>query len=148
LNFQSDEALIYFEPVYGAVEKGIVSLQEHCSFQSRKVSFQYPIAQDELERRFREVVRKTREEGLKVRAAIFDCLVSQPGVRFPFERFTDICREEGILSVIDAAHGIGHVHLDLDKLQPDFLTSNCHKYDRPSILYPLSSTHMDAHMDA
>ncbi|KAJ5316656.1 hypothetical protein PENANT_c019G03268 [Penicillium antarcticum] len=128
LAFQPDEALVYFEPVYGAVEKGLVSLKEHCAFQPRKVSFQYPITEDELERRFREVVRKTREEGLKVRAAIFDCIVSNPGVRFPFERFTAVCREEGILSVIDAAHGIGHVHLDLEKLQPDFLTSNCHKW--------------------
>lgn len=128
LNFQSGEALIYFEPVYGAVEKGVVSLQEHGPLQSRKVKFQYPIAEDELERRFREVVKKTREEGLKVRAAVFDAIVSNPGVRFPFERFVGICREEGILSVIDGAHGIGHIHLDMSELQPDFFVSNCHKY--------------------
>ncbi|KAJ5960982.1 uncharacterized protein N7479_008132 [Penicillium vulpinum] len=128
LNFQPGEALIYFEPVYGAVEKGVVSLQEHKSFQSRKVSFQFPITEDELERRFREVIRQAREEGLKVRASVFDAIVSNPGVRFPFERITAICREEGILSVIDAAHGIGNIHLDMKKLQPDFFVSNCHKW--------------------
>lgn len=128
LNFQEGEALIYFEPVYGAVEKGVVSLQEHTPLQSRKVEFQYPIAEDELERRFREVVRKTREEGLKVRAAVFDAIVSNPGVRFPFERFVAVCREEGILSVIDGAHGIGQIPLDMGELQPDFFVSNCHKY--------------------
>lgn len=128
LNFQRGEALVYFEPVYGAVEKGIVSLQEHSALQSRKVSFEYPIAEDELERRFREVVRRTREEGLKVRAAVFDAIVSLPGVRFPFERFTAVCREEGILSVIDGAHGIGQIPLDLSVLRPDFFVSNCHKY--------------------
>ncbi|KAJ5125581.1 hypothetical protein N7526_007758, partial [Penicillium atrosanguineum] len=122
LNFQSGEAVVYFEPVYGAVEKGIVSLQEHSNLQSRKVHFQFPITEDELESRFREVVRKTREEGLKVRAAVFDTIVSNPGCRFPFERFIAICREEGILSVIDGAHGIGQIPLDLNKLQPDFLT--------------------------
>ncbi|KAJ5136347.1 hypothetical protein N7448_004901 [Penicillium atrosanguineum] len=128
LNFQSGEAVVYFEPVYGAVEKGIVSLQEHSNLQSRKVHFQFPITEDELESRFREVVRKTREEGLKVRAAVFDTIVSNPGCRFPFERFIAICREEGILSVIDGAHGIGQIPLDLNKLQPDFLVSNCHKW--------------------
>lgn len=127
LNFQSGEALVYFEPVYGAVEKGVVSLQEHSNLQSRKVRFEFPIAEDELERRFREVVRETREEGLKVRAAVFDTIVSNPGCRFPFERFTAICREEGILSVIDGAHGIGQIPLDMKKLQPDFFVSNCHK---------------------
>ncbi|KAI2726078.1 hypothetical protein CBS147332_2965 [Penicillium roqueforti] len=128
LDFQPGEALIYFEPVYGAVEKGVISLQEHSSLQPRKVSFQFPITEDELERRFREVIRRTREEGLKVRASVFDAIVSNPGVRFPFERITAICREEGILSVIDAAHGIGNIHLDMEKLQPDFLVSNCHKW--------------------
>lgn len=134
LNFQPGEALVYFEPVYGAVEKGIVSLQEHSALQSRKVSFEYPITEDELERRFREVVRRTREEGLKVRAAVFDTIVSLPGVRFPFERFTALCREEGILSVIDGAHGIGQIPLDLSVLRPDFLVSNCHKYVHSTII--------------
>ncbi|KAJ5460428.1 L-cysteine desulfhydrase-like protein lolT1 [Penicillium daleae] len=128
LNFQAGEAVVYFEPVYGAVEKGLVSLQEHSSLQTRKVPFQFPISEGELERQFRDVVQKTRAEGLKVRAAVFDAIVSNPGVRFPFERFTAICREEGILSVIDGAHGIGHIHLDMGKLQPDFFISNCHKW--------------------
>ncbi|CAG8920261.1 unnamed protein product [Penicillium salamii] len=128
LAFQPEEALIYFEPVYGAVEKGVVSLQEHTPLQARKVSFQFPITEDELERRFREVIRQTRDEGLKVRASVFDGIVSNPGVRFPFERITAVCREEGILSVIDAAHGIGQIHLDMEELQPDFFVSNCHKW--------------------
>ncbi|KAJ5550516.1 hypothetical protein N7535_001541 [Penicillium sp. DV-2018c] len=127
LAFQPGEALIYFQPVYGAVEKGVVSLQEHTSLQTRKVSFQFPISEDELERRFREIIRQTRNEGLKVRASVFDTIVSNPGVRFPFERITAICREEGILSVIDGAHGVGNIHLDMETLQPDFLVSNCHK---------------------
>ncbi|KAJ5662222.1 uncharacterized protein N7477_009838 [Penicillium maclennaniae] len=135
LNFQSGEAIIFFESVYGAVEKSIVSLQEHSNLESRKVPFQFPISEDELESRFREVVRKTREEGLKVVAAVFDTIVSNPGCRFPFERFTAICREEDILSVIDGAHGIGQIPLDLEKLQPDFLVSNCHKYDVPGLPY-------------
>ncbi|OOQ90167.1 putative aminotransferase [Penicillium brasilianum] len=128
LNFQAGEVVVYFEPVYGAVEKGLVSLQEHSALQTRKVPFHFPIAESELEQRFHDVVQKVRAEGLTVRAAVFDTIVSNPGVRFPFERFTAICREEGILSVIDGAHGIGHIHLDMDKLQPDFFVSNCHKW--------------------
>lgn len=128
LNFQPGEALIYFEPVYGAVENGVISLREHTSLQTRKVHFQYPISEEAIERRFRDVVLQTREGGLKIRAAVFDTIHSVPGVRFPFERFVGICREEGILSVIDGAHGIGQISLDMNALQPDFLVSNCHKY--------------------
>ncbi|KAJ5225976.1 hypothetical protein N7468_007201 [Penicillium chermesinum] len=128
LKFQADETAILFDGVYGAVEKGAVSLQEHGTLKYRKVKFTYPIGEDELEKRFREVVRKAREEGLKVKAAVFDIIVSNPGLRFPFERFIRVCREEGILSVIDGAHGIGHIKLDMSILQPDFFVSNCHKW--------------------
>lgn len=149
LNFQSNEALIYFEPVYGAVEKGIVSFQEHSSFQARKVKFQFPISVNELEGRFRETVQSARDEGLIVRAAVFDTIVSNPGVRFPFERFIGICRDEGILSVIDGAHGIGQIPLDMKTLQPDFFTSNCHKYEIPTLLIfnitPTSTVPLIAH---
>ncbi|KAJ5540940.1 hypothetical protein N7494_006016 [Penicillium frequentans] len=128
LNFKEDEVLVYFEPIYGAVEMGIVSLQEHSAFQARKVPLEFPITENELVRRFRETVRRARDEGLKVRAAVFDAVVSNPGVRFPFERFVDICREEGILSVVDGAHGVGMIALDMKELQPDFFVSNCHKW--------------------
>jgi selenocysteine lyase/cysteine desulfurase len=33
-----------------------------------------------------------------------------------------------ILSLVDAAHGIGQVELDLSSFDPDFLVSNCHKW--------------------
>lgn len=141
LNFQPNEAIIYFEPVYGAVEKGIVSFREHSSFHARKVKFTFPITADELVRRFRETVRLARDEGLTVRAAVFDTIVSNPGIRFPFERFITVCREEGILSIIDGAHGIGQIPLDMKTLQPDFLTSNCHKYEKPPI-YLSASYHI------
>ncbi len=41
-------------------------------------------------------------------------------VRVPFERLVEECRNYGILSLVDGAHGIGHVPLDLGKLDADF----------------------------
>jgi selenocysteine lyase/cysteine desulfurase len=127
LVFEQGDVLVYFDTVYGAVEKTLVSLVETTPLKLRKVEYQLPISHEELVRKFLEVVAKAKEEGLKVRVAVFDTIVSMPGVRFPFERLIEKCRAEGVLSVVDGAHGIGQIPLDLGVLQPDFFTSNCHK---------------------
>ncbi|GIC85452.1 putative aminotransferase family protein (LolT) [Aspergillus udagawae] len=147
LDFKQGDVVVYFDTVYGAVEKTLVSLTETTPLQLRKVRYQLPISHDELVRKFGEVVAKAKADGLKVRVAIFDTIVSMPGVRFPFERLIEACRAEGILSVVDGAHGIGQIPLDLGALQPDFLTSNCHKWlytpRGSAVLYvPLRNQHL------
>ncbi|CEL07316.1 hypothetical protein ASPCAL10476 [Aspergillus calidoustus] len=128
LPFESNDVIIHFETVYGAVEKGIASLVESRPVQIRKVHYEMPISHEELVERFLDVVKTAQREGLNVKVAIFDVITSLPAVRFPFERLTQVCREEGILSLIDGAHGIGQIPLDLGQLQPDFFASNCHKW--------------------
>jgi len=93
-----------------------------------KIEYTYPVEDEWLVDAFRRQVREVRESGGRVKIAVFDTVVSMPGVRMPFERLTEACREEGVLSCIDGAHGVGHVEVDLGALDPDFFVSNCHKY--------------------
>ncbi|KAH2372381.1 hypothetical protein KXV98_008140 [Aspergillus fumigatus] len=89
LVFKQGDVLVYFDTVYGAVEKTLVSLTETTPLQLRKVQYQFPISHDELVRKFLEVVASATAEGLTVRVAVFDTIVSLPGVRFPFERLIE-----------------------------------------------------------
>lgn len=127
LPFGPDDVIVYFDTIYGALEKAIVSYGESRSVQARKVNYQFPISHEELAKRFTDVVKKARSDGLNVKVALFDVISSLPAVRFPFERLIETCREEGILSLVDGAHGIGQLPLDLGALRPDFFVSNCHK---------------------
>lgn len=64
-----------------------------------------------------------RKPGQKV-LAIIDSIVSNPGCVLPWEQMIQICKEENILSLVDAAHSIGQqVGLNLDKTGPDFWVS-------------------------
>lgn len=52
---------------------------------------------------------------------VLDSIVSNPGALMPWREMVQICREEGVYSVVDAAHSIGQeVGINLEEAQPDF----------------------------
>lgn len=60
----------------------------------------------------------------KKRVAVIDSIISNPGILLPWKEMIKICEEEGVWSVIDAAHSIGQeVDLDLETAKPDFWVS-------------------------
>ncbi|KAJ9602973.1 hypothetical protein H2200_012753 [Cladophialophora chaetospira] len=134
-NIQWDEGdkIVYTSGVYGALEKTIAYITETTPAQSVRIELDLPQSDDRIVELFRDTLRKQKASIQsvgrgRVRVAIFDTIVSMPGLRMPFERLVQMCREEGVLSLVDAAHGIGHIPLNLTELDPDFLVTNCHKW--------------------
>ena len=128
LIYEQGDVIVYFDTIYGACEKLIASLMEtDPNVAARKVHYELPCSHDVIVKNFIEVVKQVKSEGLTPKIALFDTIVSMPGVRFPFERLTVECKKADILSCIDGAHGVGHVPLDLRSLDADFFISNCHK---------------------
>lgn len=103
--------------------------------QAAKVEYTFPVEDDWLVSAFASKIAEIEAQGGKVKIAVFDTVVSTPGVRLPFERLTKLCREKGVLSLIDGAHGVGHMKLDLGALDADFFVSNCHKYVPPPFFF-------------
>lgn len=84
----------------------------------------FPTSHTGILKSFREHLHGLpRQRGQKI-VAVIDSLVSNPGVQLPWEEMVKICKEEGVWSVIDAAHAIGQqVGLNLNKTDPDFWIS-------------------------
>ena len=128
LVFEPGDVIIYPSTTYGAVEKTIEYIKETTPAQSHKIETPYPLSDDHLCSLFEEAIHSIRASGKNARIAVFDTIVSLPGARMPFERLTQLCRSHGVLSCIDGAHSIGQIDIDLRSLDPDFYTSNCHKW--------------------
>ncbi|KAI7554450.1 PLP-dependent transferase [Hortaea werneckii] len=128
LKYEPKDVIIYFATIYGACGRTVEYITETTPASSRVIQYTYPISDTELCSKFEQAIRTIKAEGDTPRIAIFDTIASLPGVRMPFERLTELCRIHDVLSCIDGAHGVGHIPLDLEKLDPDFFVSNCHKW--------------------
>jgi selenocysteine lyase/cysteine desulfurase len=124
------DEILYFSTIYGACGKTVeyVSEASRDFVKGREIKVFYPSEDADIISSFKTAIKASRAARKFPRAAVFDTVSSQPGLRVPFEELIKICREEGIMSVVDGAHGIGHIHLDLSALDPDFFVSNCHKW--------------------
>ncbi|KAL8895659.1 MAG: hypothetical protein Q9207_008074 [Kuettlingeria erythrocarpa] len=127
LIFKEDDVIVYFSTIYGACEKTVKYIKETTPVQSVKIEVTYPIGDDDLVLLFNEKIKQLKSEGKRPKLAIFDTVSSLPGVRVPWERLVDVCKREAVLSMVDGAHGVGHLDLQLGIVQPDFFVSNCHK---------------------
>jgi selenocysteine lyase/cysteine desulfurase len=128
LVYQPGDVIVYFTTIYGACHKTISYLEETTPLQSKGIELTYPISDEDLCSNFEQVIRTIKDEGKKPKIAIFDSIVSMPGVRVPFERLVQLCRLHNTLSLIDGAHSAGQIPIDLTTLDPDFYVSNLHKW--------------------
>jgi selenocysteine lyase/cysteine desulfurase len=128
LKFVEGDVVLHFSTIYGSCEKTLASISEMTPLRCESIILEYPIEDKDILRLFAEAVTRVRKEGRIIRLAMFDTVLTFPGARMPWEDLVAACKQEGILSLIDGAHGIGHIDLThLGKVSPDFFVSNCHK---------------------
>ena len=86
------------------------------------LNLNFPLTREQILNQFREQVQSLPPG--KNRIAIIDAIISSPGVWMPWKEMVNICKEQGVLSVVDAAHAIGQeVGIDLSESKPDFWIS-------------------------
>jgi selenocysteine lyase/cysteine desulfurase len=138
---KGDVVLVY-GVVYDSVWSGLLWLEETFGVRVEVVDVCFPVADDVLVEAVVGACRRVNSnsslkgegegEGKgseeRVRLAIVDTIVSMPGLRIPFEKLVPRLRAEGALVLVDGAHGVGHIDIDLQSVDPDFFVSNLHKW--------------------
>ena len=64
----------------------------------------------------------------RTKAIYLSHITSPTALRLPVEKISERARQSGILTIIDAAHSPGQIHVDLQALGADFVFGNCHKW--------------------
>ncbi|KAI0602137.1 aminotransferase family protein-like protein [Biscogniauxia sp. FL1348] len=129
LTYRDGDVILYFSTIYDSCLKTIQSLEETGSVKGFAIQLTYPIEDGDILDMFRAAVLQVHTQGKKVKLAMFDTVLTFPGVCFPWELLVNICKQHSILSCIDGAHGLGHLDLTLlAQIGPDFFVSNCYKW--------------------
>ncbi|KAI1124233.1 aminotransferase family protein-like protein [Nemania abortiva] len=129
LVFVEGDVILHFSTIYGGCLKTIRSLEETTPVRGYSIDLVYPIEDDEILRKVKDALVELGRQGKRVVLAMFDTVLTFPGVRLPWERLVQLYRRQGILTCIDAAHGIGNIDLThLARVGPDFVISNCYKW--------------------
>ncbi|KAJ3373356.1 hypothetical protein GGF31_000789 [Allomyces arbusculus] len=110
---------------YPAVALTIGYVQELTSAKSVQLTIPLPATREKIISAFSEMLRTSCAQPTM---AVFDHVSSATALRLPVEELVQLCRQNGIWTVIDGAHGIGLVPLDLKKMNPDVYISNVHKW--------------------
>lgn len=121
--FEKGDKLVVATTGYDSCVHAIRFLQERIGVEVIVVDLVYPLEDEEVVEKFRKAFQKHQPK-----LALFDTVTSIPGVRVPFEQLVALCREFKVISLIDGAHSIGLMNIDLGKLNPDIYTSNLHKW--------------------
>jgi isopenicillin-N epimerase len=64
----------------------------------------------------------------KTKAIFIGQITSATALIFPVKEICEIAKEKGLLTIVDGAHVVGHIPLDLATIKADVYTGACHKW--------------------
>jgi selenocysteine lyase/cysteine desulfurase len=64
----------------------------------------------------------------KIKMVVMDHISSMPSIVFPVDTLQAFFEEKGIPFIVDGAHAIGNVHVNIAEINPNAYFSNFHKW--------------------
>ena len=118
LKLQSTDSLLYLSLGYGPIIKYVKSL----NVELIEVACKVPLSMDQIV----DAVLSAVKPNTKV--AILDHITSGTGAIMPLDRLIGKLQAKNVFVVIDGAHAVGQIPLNLTSLNADAYVSNCHKW--------------------
>lgn len=123
LQLESGDEILTTDHEYGALDRTWTFLCEKAGAVYKHQSIPLPVTTpaDFVEQFWAGVTPRTR--------IIFLSHITSPtALIFPIQEICRRARQANIITVVDGAHSVGQIPLDLTALDADFYSSNCHKW--------------------
>jgi len=123
LKLNAGDEIVTTDHEYGALDRTWEFSREKSGAVYKRVEIPIPVttAEDFIERIWSAVTPRTR-------VLFLSHITSPTALIFPLQELCRRARAAGILSIIDGAHAVGQIPLDLRAIDADVYSSNCHKW--------------------
>ncbi|KAJ3092591.1 hypothetical protein HK102_005360 [Quaeritorhiza haematococci] len=130
--FEKDDVLLAFDLTYDAVLYSIEFACSESGAQLVKIPFPWPITSPttitDSFTRFLEAYQKGSDKPKRIRLAVFQHITSPSAIILPIRELTEVCHQHDIAVMVDGAHSMGQIPLNLRDLGADFYVTNGHKW--------------------
>ena len=123
LNFMPGDEILYTNHIYGACKRLLEFIAERTGAKLVEAYYNFPIESPDV------IVQAILEKVTPhTRIALIDHITSATALIHPVETIVKELNHRGVDTMIDGAHALGSIPLDLGKIGAAYYTANCHKW--------------------
>lgn len=125
IRLPASASILYLNTIYQMVKETILYVHEHDKLEGAlQVNITIPGSAAEIV----ETVAAALRANPTVKLASFSHITSVPAIILPVKDLVRVCHEHGVMVVIDGAHALGHIPVDVQDINADFYVANGHKW--------------------
>lgn len=118
------DAVLWCNLDYPAMRNGMRWLQQRRGVTPVEMQLTLPVSRDELLTRYEAALRDTPNLKLMLLSQVYPC----NGQQAPVREIVALAREHGVDVLVDSAHALGQVPVDMQAMGVDFAGFNLHKW--------------------
>lgn len=121
---QRGDVVLWSNLDYPAMRNSMAWLEQRRGVTPLALQFELPISQEELLARYKDAIRNTPKLKLMLLSQVYPC----NGQQVPVREIVDFAREHGVDVLVDSAHALGQLPVDVQQMDLDFAGFNLHKW--------------------
>ncbi|CAG5131451.1 unnamed protein product [Candidula unifasciata] len=125
--FKAGDAILDTNLSYGAIKNMCYDFTTRIRPDVKRVQLQvnFPIdGEESIVEQYEDILKNNPA----IKMVILDHITSPTSIIMPVRQIVDVCHKHGALVVIDGAHAVGQLPLNVPEIGADIYTSNMHKW--------------------